>query len=275
MLLDNEISVFKSNNSHTISIGVFDGMHKGHKYFLSKLLSESKNSNTIPLVITFKTHPQSILSPNNEIKYITSIDDRIQMITDFGIKLVMPITFDKHLSQLTGEEFLNKLKSNIKISSLLIGPDFSIGKNKDINNNNIKDLSHKLNFKIFNIQKIQENSEIIRSSNIRYLISQGKVDIASKMLGYPFYIKGKVIKGQGRGKTLGYPTANIEIPENLIMPINGIYATRVIIDNNKYFGATSIGINPTFKESVKTLETYIMDFEGDIYNKNIYLEFTV
>ena len=273
MLIDEEISAFKSLKPHTISIGVFDGLHKGHKYFLSKLISESIRSKTIPSVITFKTHPLSLLNPSIQIKSITSISDRVKMIKKFGIESVIPITFDKDLSQLSGEEFINKIKSIIKISSLFIGPDFSIGKNKETNNTNIENLSHKLNFKVFEIPKIKQDSSIIRSTNIRSLITQGKVDLASKMLGYSFFIKGVVEKGLGRGKKLGFPTANIKIPDNIILPINGIYATHVNIGNNKYFGATSIGNNPTFKETDKTIETFIIGLQDDIYDKNIYLEF--
>ncbi|MCH2304447.1 MAG: bifunctional riboflavin kinase/FAD synthetase [SAR202 cluster bacterium] len=273
MLIDEEISDFKSINSHTISIGVFDGVHKGHKYFLSKLLSESKKSQSTPTVITFKTHPLSLLNPTIKIKNITTTNDKIKMIKNFGITSVIPVTFDRNLSELSGEEFINKIKSIIKISSLFIGPDFSIGKNRETNNTNIKDLSHKLNFKVFEIPKIKQDSLIIRSTNIRSLITDGKVNLASKMLGYPFFIKGLVIKGLSRGKKLGFPTANIKIPDNIILPSNGIYATHVSIGKNKYFGATSIGNNPTFNETDKTIETFIIGFNDDIYNKNICLEF--
>ena len=273
MLIDEEISPFKSSKPHTVSIGVFDGVHKGHKYFLSKLLSESIKSKTISTVITFKNHPLSLLNPNIPIENIIPLDDRIQMIKNLGIKSIIPVSFNQSLSQLTGKEFIDKIKSTIKISSLFIGPDFSIGKNRETNTSNIKLLSDELGFSIFEIPKLKENSLIIRSTSIRSLIAKGKVATASKILGYPFFIKGVVVKGLGRGKKLGFPTANIKIPHNLILPINGIYATYVNINNQKYIGATSIGNNPTFKETNKTIETFIIGLEDDIYNKNISLEF--
>lgn len=271
--LEKQISKYSNDKETILTIGVFDGVHKGHQHLFEKLNDIASKTSHHSTVITFTNHPNTILNSNFSPSYLYDAEKKIKLIKDLNVNSVIPITFNNSIASLTAEEFIEILKRKINIHTIVLGHDFAMGKNRQGTKNKIIDIGSKYNFLTANILPYKQKNIIVSTSLIKKMISNGEIHNVSKLLGRNFEISGKVIKGFSRGKQLGFPTANIEIQKNIIKPDNGIYATLSKINGNIYFSSTSIGIAPTFKEQKYSIETYIMDFEKSIYSQDITIEF--
>ena len=271
--LEKQISKFTNDQETILTIGVFDGVHKGHQHLFKKLNDIASKTTKHSTVITFINHPNTILTSNFLPSYLYNTEKKIQLIKDLNVNSVIPITFNDSIANLTAVEFIEILKRKINIHTIVLGHDFAMGKDRQGTKNEIINIGSKYNFLTANVPPYKQKDTIVSTSMIKKMILNGKVNNVSKSLGRNFEISGKVIKGFSRGKKLGYPTANIEIEPNIIKPSNGIYATFTTINKKIYFSSTTIGIAPTFKEQKYSIETYIIDFEKSIYSQNITIEF--
>jgi len=271
--LEKQISKYSNDEETILTIGVFDGVHKGHQHLFKKLNYIASKTTQHSTVITFINHPNTILTSNFSPKYLYNAEKKIKFIKDLNVNSVIPITFNNSIASLTAEEFIEILKRKMNIHTIVLGHDFAMGKNRHGTKKEIVNIGSKYNFLTANVPPYKQKDTIVSTSMIKKMILNGEVHHASKSLGRNFEISGKVIKGFSRGKELGYPTANIEMEHNIIKPSNGIYATFSTINKKKYFSSTAIGIAPTFKEQKYSIETYIMDFEKSIYSQNITIEF--
>lgn len=269
-----DLSNYKEIRFHTgIALGNFDGIHLGHQKLIKAMVEKSKINNLKPALLLFKKHTKSLIK-SEEPKVITSIQQKIEILKDLGVEIVYLIDFDKKLMKLSGEEFIKQIiidKMNTKF--IMIGFDYRFGYKASGNSKDLIEFGKKYSIDVKILDPVYNKKEIISSSNIRNLISLGKVKEAAEILGRDYSVIGKVIKGDNRGTDLGFPTANIELIDNYIIPKNGVYMTNTIIDNKKYISATNIGYNPTFGNKNLKFETHILDFEDDIYNKTIEVEF--
>ena len=271
--LEKQISKFTNNQETILTIGVFDGVHKGHQHLFKKLNDIASKTTKHSTVITFINHPNTILTSNFLPSYLYNTEKKIQLIKDLNVNSVIPITFNDSIASLTAVEFIEILKRKINIHTIVLGHDFAMGKDRQGTKNEIVNIGSKYNFLTANVPPYKQKDTIVSTSMIKKMILNGEVNNVSKSLGRNFEISGKVIKGFSRGKKLGYPTANIEIEPNIIKASNGIYATFTTINKKIYFSSTTIGIAPTFKEQKYSIETYIIDFEKSIYSQNITIEF--
>ena len=271
--LEKQISKFTNNQETILTIGVFDGVHKGHQHLFKKLNDIASKTTKHSTVITFINHPNTILTSNFLPSYLYNAEKKIQLIKDLNVNSVIPITFNDSIASLTAVEFIEILKRKINIHTIVLGHDFAMGKDRQGTKSEIVNIGSKYNFLTANVPPYKQKDTIVSTSMIKKMILNGEVNNVSKSLGRNFEISGKVIKGFSRGKKLGYPTANIEIEPNIIKPSNGIYATFATINKKIYFSSTTIGIAPTFKEQKYSIETYIIDFEKSIYSQNITIEF--
>ena len=271
--LEKQISKFTNNQETILTIGVFDGVHKGHQHLFKKLNDIASKTTKHSTVITFINHPNTILTSNFLPSYLYNTEKKIQLIKDLNVNSVIPITFNDSIASLTAVEFIEILKRKINIHTIVLGHDFAMGKDRQGTKSEIVNIGSKYNFLTANVPPYKQKDTIVSTSMIKKMILNGEVNNVSKSLGRNFEISGKVIKGFSRGKKLGYPTANIEIEPNIIKPSNGIYATFATINKKIYFSSTTIGIAPTFKEQKYSIETYIIDFEKSIYSQNITIEF--
>ena len=271
--LEKQISKFTNDQETILTIGVFDGVHKGHQHLFKKLNDIASKTTKHSTVITFINHPNTILTSNILPSYLYNTQKKIQLIKDLNVNSVIPITFNDSIASLTAVEFIEILKRKINIHTIVLGHDFAMGKDRQGTKNEIVNIGSKYNFLTANVPPYKQKDTIVSTSMIKKMILNGEVNNVSKSLGRNFEISGKVIKGFSRGKKLGYPTANIEIEPNIIKPSNGIYATFTTINKKIYFSSTTIGIAPTFKEQKYSIETYIIDFEKSIYSQNITIEF--
>ena len=254
-----------------ITIGVFDGFHKGHQYIFEQLKKLAENSNLTPLVITFINHPLEILNKSFQPTYISDTETKIEYMKNFGIKNIIPIEFTKEIAQLTAVEFVNILKTNFNMSYLVIGTDFALGRNREGDPKTLSTLSPKIGFKIKMVDTLEINSFKISSTAIRKLLTSGSVQKIPPLLGRNFSLRGNVVSGSKRGHSLGFPTANLSIKHKLLIPKLGIYATETKIDSKIYPSCTSIGLRPTFypKNNTPLMETHIINYNNNIYDKTI------
>lgn len=267
----NGIDNFSINCESIITIGTFDGVHKGHQKILKKLIKESSKLNLESIVLTFFPHPRIVLNPNSPLKLINTIDERSSLFENSGIDTLITHPFDKNFSELSPEEFVkNILVNKLNIKKILIGYDHRFGKNRTAGIKDLKKLGFKYNFNVIEISAEEQNNISISSTKIRNSIIEGNIRKANSFLGYDFSLRGKVIKGNKIGRTIGFPTANLEIDEEYkLIPKNGVYLIYTKFEKQVFFGMMNIGVKPTLKFKKESIEVNLFDWEKDIYGEFI------
>ena len=256
-----------------VTIGTFDGVHRGHQHLLRSVIAKAAGANLLSVALTFRNHPRSVLSPESKPKYLTTPEERSALIKAQDIDLVIGLDFTLELSMLNAREFVSMLSNNLRMKGLLVGPDFALGHRREGDIPTLKGLGSEMGFWVETIEPVEGNEGVIKSSRVRNLVSEGEVEKASHMLGRPHSITGLVVEGERRGRLLGYPTANLSMDPDLVVPGNGIYATWAYVDGQRYQSATSIGVRPTFGAGPRTVEAFILDFDKDIYQQSLTLDF--
>lgn len=273
MNIENELPKIPEGTTSTVTIGVFDGVHRGHAHLISQLSKQACLNKFTPIVLTFKTHPSHILNPNFEPCYLTTLEERINLLKQLHMVEVVPITFDKELSQLPASIFVKLLQTNLGMQSLVVGPDFALGHKREGDVSNLKELGSQMGFTVSVVEPFKEANRIIGSTAIRKALGYGYLETAAHLLGRNFTLPGTVVHGSGRGKSLGFPTANLESPEGLMIPGDGIYAAWAYFKKSRYMAATSVGANPTFRDATRTVEPFLLDFDDNLYDEQLTLEF--
>lgn len=259
-------------NNPVITIGNFDGVHRGHVSLIKKVLEESKKIDGTPSVLTFNPHPLTVINPYIQIEQITPLEDKLKLLESHGIKVVFLIKFDDEFSKLSGEEFVREiLVGKIGVKNVVVGYDFSFGKNKSGNIDLLRELGQRYGFDVFVMEPLKEGDKIISSTRIRSFLKEGLIKEANLFLGRPYTIRGMVTKGRKIGRLLGFPTANLLIT-NYLIPSRGVYAAYAYIEGVRFRAVINIGPAPTFHIEEKSFEVHLLDFEGDIYGKEVVVE---
>lgn len=270
MRIIKEISEIKRDEKSIITIGTFDGLHLGHQQIVDKVIQKSGNTGGRSCLITFDPHPRKVIPGRNDVKLLSTLDEKIMILEQMNLDNLFVINFTQEFSTQSPEEFVEKyLVAGIGLKEIIIGYDHHFGKGRDGNFYILQELGRKFNFAVTLIPEFSIDGETVSSTKIRNSLIAGDVVKAGKMLGRPYSFTGKIVRGDGRGKQLGFPTANISVdnPDKLI-PANGIYAAECIVNNEKHFGLLSIGSRPTFHKDGNIIpEFYIFDFNNDIYEK--------
>ncbi len=258
-----------------LTIGNFDGVHAGHRQLLKKLQAECTKKGLQFVVVTFIPHPQKILQPEKERFLLNSYEKRRELLATLGVNYLVELKFTRDFSTLSAESFMRThLFSYQGLKEFYLGYDFAFGANKQGGHDLASTICHESGINVEIQPKFEMHSEVVSSTFIRDLIFSGRVDEASIYLERTFNLEGVVIKGEGRGKKIGYPTANIQVSPDLIIPDNGVYVTRTKYQNMTYHSVTNIGFNPTFKDGKQMhIETNIFDFDNDIYGERLEIEF--
>jgi riboflavin kinase / FMN adenylyltransferase len=262
-------------NNAWVTIGSFDGVHIGHQSIISQMVSAAHAAQDPAAVITFHPHPAEVLRGDQGPLYLTSPDERAALLADMGVDATITLTFDHALADLTAEEFIAQIDSRLGLRQLWLGPDFALGHNRQGTIPVLQQLGSKYDYEVHIVPIINSENGKISSRQIRSYLQEGKVALAAIMLGRPYSIVGDVVRGDGRGKGIGIPTANLEVWQKRILPANGVYATRTYIENQAFPSVTNIGIRPTFENQpvAARIETHLLDFDQDLYGQSLRLEF--
>ncbi len=261
------------NFDTAITIGSFDGIHLGHMALFEKTQKLAHKLKVEPLIVSFEPHPRIVLSSDSNFKLLTTLEEKLYILSQIGIKNLALIPFTHFLAKLSPESFVKEYIINkFKAKGLVIGFNFRFGKERKGNAEFLKKLSQKYQFVLEIINPIVFDGIVISSSLIRKFIENKQFEEANKLLGRPYFILGKVIKGKKRGKLIGFPTANLEISPLKLLPPAGVYAVWVSYEDKKFKGALNIGTRPTFNEKELSVEVHIFNFNKDIYEKTIKIE---
>ncbi|MFH1031434.1 MAG: bifunctional riboflavin kinase/FAD synthetase [Chloroflexota bacterium] len=255
-----------------LTVGVFDGIHLGHKYLIARLIERAKNENLLAGVVTFKEHPRQLISPENRPRLLASLDERIKLLKDEGVDFVVALSFTPELANLTARDFVSLLKKHLRMRGLIIGPDFALGRNREGNIERLRRLGEEMGFTVTAIPPVKLKGETVSSTTIRKALADGDMRKVSSLLGRSFYLQGEVISGVSRGQKLGFPTANLEVDDLQAVPQDGVYATRTRTNGEVYKSVTNIGWRPTFQGKERTIETHLIDYRGDLYGKELKID---
>lgn len=257
-----------------LTVGVFDGVHRGHQQILQRLTAGAHEHGVPAVVLTFHPHPAKLFG-RGAIKLITLPEERAELLSSFGVDVVITHPFNQDVANTLAFDFMQQVKQHLKLSHLVLGYDSTLGKNREGDARRLTEIGSQLGYTVEVVPALSDESGVISSTEIRKLIETGNVAEAARLMGHPYSLHGPVIHGEGRGKTINVPTANIDYSHDKMIPANGIYACWAYIDEQKYAAAISIGINPTFtpEKQIPSVEAYILDFERDIYEQDLKLEF--
>ena len=277
MKIYKSIDEYNESKSSVVTIGTFDGIHKGHQKIFNKVINVSKQSNLSSVVLTFFPHPRIILNKYNDIKMIDTLDEKIEHLEKIGIDNLIIHPFDKKFSLLSADQFIKEyLVEKLKLKHIIIGYDHRFGKGREASVSDLKEYSSDFNFIVDEIDAQEIEKIAISSTKIRNSVNQGDLETTKKYLGRFFSLTGKVIKGDGLGKQIDYPTANLLIEEDYkIIPKDGVYYIKTRIDNKLYNGMMNIGHRPTIGNKAKSIEVNLFNFDRDIYDKIISIDVVV
>ncbi|WP_419870768.1 bifunctional riboflavin kinase/FAD synthetase [Chryseobacterium sp. CT-SW4] len=274
------MKIFKNFNEYSsqkplaLSLGMFDGVHLGHKSIINELIKVGSENNLETAILTFWPHPRFVFNPNEDLKLLNTLEEKKFLMDKYGIDNLFLKEFDEDFRNLTGEEFVRQiLVDKLHIKYLIIGYDHSFGKNKSGNFDLLQKLSKELGFEVEQMEAINIHENNISSTKVRNALLSGNIKEATEMLGYPYSVSGTVTHGKKIGRTIGYPTANIKTDSIKLLPKKGAYIVEVEVNSRQYKGMLSIGTNPTVNGDQLTVEVYILDFNEDIYDKPITVKF--
>lgn len=270
------IDEFSSKRNVVLTTGIFDGVHLGHKKIIDQVVKMAQKINGESVLLTFFPHPRMVLYPeSNDLKLLNTIDERLELLRQTGIDHLIIHPFSMEFSRITSLDFVRDILVNkLNTKKLVIGYDHHFGKNREGSFEHLKEYGPLYGFEVEEIpaQEIQQIN--ISSTKIRNSLLIGEIQAANQFLGYHYFINGTVVEGSKVGRQIGFPTANIEVDEDYkLIPANGVYAVKIKIEDNNYSGMLNIGIRPTIKEGDVTIEVNIFNFNQEIYNKPIRIEF--
>ncbi|SMC35338.1 bifunctional riboflavin kinase/FAD synthetase [Moheibacter sediminis] len=275
MKIFKDISACKNVKNPVLTLGMFDGVHIGHQCIIQKLIQIAEEIDGESTLLTFEPHPRLVLSDGKaDLDLLNTLEEKIELLEQNGLQNLILHPFTKEFSQLSSEEFVRELLVNqIGVHTIVIGYDHHFGRNREGNFEQLQKLSQELNFNLIKLEEVKSDDLHISSTQIRNGLLEGNVEFAQKGLGRFYSLKGKVVHGDKLGRTLGFPTANLELPDYKLIPKNGVYLVKVNFRNEIYKGLLSIGTRPTVTNSnEKRIEVFILDFKEEIYGETLDLK---
>lgn len=262
------------NNPSIVAVGMFDGVHRGHQYLIKQLVEQAHSSNRAAVVLSFFPHPDIVIRGINEPYYLSSPEERAQLLGALGVDLVVTHPFNAEVRQIRATEFVESLHAYLKLSALWASEDFALGYKREGNIEFLRQKGQTMGFVVETIQPLTDSAHTnISSAGIRKALMAGNIDQANDWLGRPYAVSGEVVHGEKRGRTIGFPTANIAYWEQQILPQIGVYAGWASLGDERWMAVTNVGKRPTFNGEGITVECHLLDFDRDIYGENLRFEF--
>lgn len=271
MKIFHSINDFVSSKKTILTLGTFDGVHIGHRKILEKLTQNGENGKYESLVLTFFPHPRMVLKGQSEVKLLTTIEEKTVLLEKTGIENLVIHPFDESFSRLTASEFVKTvLVDQFHIKKIIIGHDHRFGKDRTANIDDLITFGKQYDFEVEQISAQEIEDVSVSSTKIRKELKEGNMALANEYLGYDYFLTGSIIKGKQLGRTIGFPTANIRIREDYkLIPKNGVYVVKSIINQKTVFGMMNIGFNPTVASENLSLEIHYFDFDADLYDQEL------
>ena len=268
MKIFHSINEFLSDKKTILTLGTFDGVHVGHAAILKKLTQNTNDGEFESTVLTFFPHPRMVLQGKSDLKLLNTINEKMELLEKIGIENLIIHPFDEEFAQLSAEEFVKTvLVDQLHVQKIIIGYDHRFGKNRTANIDDLITFGTQYNFEVEQISAQEIDAISISSTKIRTALEAGDINLANEYLGYAYFLSGTVVKGKQLGRTIGFPTANIELEEEYkLVPKNGVYIVSAEIEAKHVFGMMNIGFNPTVEGKNRTIEVHFFDFDADIYN---------
>lgn len=256
------------------AIGMFDGVHTGHRVIIDALLNVARDLNYKPAVFTFERHPLEVIDPEHAPQLLTPWAVKRHKLSGLGVAEVMRIPFNQTIRQLTAREFMQRLHDKYNVRALVIGYDHGFGSDRPASFEAYKAIGDEIGIDVRRASRLDVGGETVSSSAIRKLLSDGDIQRANAMLGTTYSLSGSVVEGRKLGRSLGFPTANLAVDTRLMLPADGVYAGRVLVDGEKWPAIINIGTNPTVSdEGTRTIEAHLIGFDGDLYGKHPVISF--
>ena len=256
-----------------LSIGNFDGVHRGHQALLRRLVAAARDQGRLAGVVTFDPHPVCVLRPEASLAYLTTLEERLALLETLDLDFVVVYPFTGATARMSAAAFMEALVSRLGVRRLWVGPDFALGRNREGDVETLRRLGRQMGFTVEVINPVRVGDREVRSGGIRQALAEGDVVLARRMLGRPYWITGEVVQGAGRGRSIGMPTANLAVSGERMVPAYGVYAVWCWLGDRRLPAATNVGVRPTFDDGAPTVEAHILDFDGSLYGQQLRLEF--
>lgn len=256
-----------------LTIGSFDGVHRGHQHLLSHLVARAQELGYRSAALTFYPHPRTVLKADSQMQYLSSREERRHLLSEQGLDLLIELSFTKALANQTAEEFVSALYARVPVRELWIGEGFTMGRGGAATPADLGVIGARMGFRVQVVRPLVDGGSPISSTRIRHLLGEGQVAEAARLLGHPMSYSGRVIHGERRGRHLGFPTANIALNPALMVPKDGVYAVWATVDHIRYSAVANVGGRPSFESDGRLLEVYLIDYDGELYDRPLTVEF--
>jgi len=273
MKIIRDLNIVHLDRPTVLTIGSFDGIHRGHQYLIAQVIERASAIGAASALVTLHPHPKVVLHSTSRLQYISTLEERLDLLATLGLDYTVVFPFSLEASQIRAREFVQMLLDHLQMKEIVCGKDFALGYKREGTVEFLRALGVEKNFSVHVVEPKVFDGEIISSTRIRQLVAAGDLDAATRLLGRYPSVRGRVIKGNQRGRQLGFPTANLAIAERRLIPADGIYAVRIKIGERWYGGAANIGVRPTFDNGARLVEVFVLDFDDDLYDQFVEVQF--
>lgn len=275
LLVRDELRHAVTSGQHSVTVGVFDGVHRGHQTLIERVRSEAQARGLGAGVVTFHPNPVAVLRPGTPFSYLTTLERRVEALRATGVDWVAVMQFTSELALVSAEDFSRVLVEEAGMRLLVVAEDFHLGRSREGDVLRLRDLGAALGFEVVTLPLVSRGGEEISSTRIRRALAAGEMDVVADLLGRPYSLRGPVLNGDARGREIGFPTVNLGVSPDQALPPDGVYVTRAELlsdPGRTLVGATNIGTQPTFEGRQRRVETHLLDFTGDLYGQVLHIE---
>ena len=266
LLAREELRRVGTPGAHALSIGVFDGVHGGHRMLVGRMLAEAESRGLTGGIVTFHPSPITVLRPDVRLSYLESLEQRVELLGQLGVEFVTVVQFTSELAQVSADDFARLLVEDAGMRLLVVGENFALGRGREGTPQRLSELGASLGFEVVAVPLLAHDGERVSTTLVRESLSAGEMERVAELLGRAYTLRGPVVHGDERGREIGFPTLNVGVSADRALPPNGVYVTRTVIGDAREFASmTNIGTRPTFDGTQRHVETHLFDFEGDLY----------